>query len=101
YWLSYVSVPNLEHAVEQVKASRGAVLHGPADVPGGDRIAQLRDPHGAFFAMHWSAKTPGSQVAAKPAAKKPAAAKAPAKPLAKAAPKGKKKAKTLAKTAKT
>jgi len=104
YWLSYVSVPNLDHAVEQAKAGRGAVLHGPADVPGGDKIAQLMDPHGAFFAMHWSASTP----AAKPAAKQPAAkavakpaAKPPAKPVVKAAPKtAKKKAKTLAKSAK-
>ena len=28
---------------------------GPMDVPGGDRIAQLMDPHGAFFALHKAA----------------------------------------------
>lgn len=91
YWVGYVSVPNLDQAVEQAKAGRGSLLHGPADVPGGDRIAQLMDPHGAFFAMHWSASTPGAQAAAKPAAK-PAA-----RPASKA---GRKKTKTLAKNAK-
>jgi predicted enzyme related to lactoylglutathione lyase len=101
YWLSYVSVPNIDSAVEQAKAGRGAVLHGPADVPGGDKIAQLMDPHGAFFAMHWSATTPAAKAAAKPAAKKPVA-KPAAKLAAKVAPKAakKKKAKTLAKNAK-
>ena len=54
YWVCYVSVPNLDEAIEDVKAGRGSVLHGPSDVPGGDKIAQLMDPHGAFFAVHWS-----------------------------------------------
>jgi predicted enzyme related to lactoylglutathione lyase len=102
YWVCYVSVPNLSQAIDQVKAGRGSLLHGPSDVPGGDKIAQLMDPHGAFFAMHWSASMPAAPAAAKPAAKKPAA-KAVAKPAAKQAPpaaKKKKKAKTLAKAAK-
>jgi len=93
YWVCYVSVPNLDQALEQVKAARGSLLHGPSDVPGGDKIAQLMDPHGAFFAVHWSANTP----AAKPAAK--AAPKPVAKPIAKPAPKAAKK-KTAKKAAK-
>ena len=52
YWLGYVSVTDLEATVERAKAARGSVLTGPMDVPGGDRIAQLMDPHGAFFALH-------------------------------------------------
>jgi predicted enzyme related to lactoylglutathione lyase len=100
YWVCYVSVPNLDQAIEQAKAGRGSLVHGPSDVPGGDRIAQLMDPHGAFFAMHWSASTPAARAAAKPAAKKPAA-KAAAKPVAKSVPQAvKKKATNLAKTAK-
>ena len=103
-WVCYVSVPNLDHAVEQAKAGRGSLVHGPSDVPGGDRIAQLMDPHGAFFAVHWSASVPAARVAAKPAAKpaaKKPAAKAVAKPAAKPVPKAaKKKAKKLAKSAK-
>jgi len=86
YWLAYVSVTDLEGTVERAKDARGSVLIGPMDVPGGDRIAQLMDPHGAFFALH---KAAGQAAAAQPtkvakpakkaAAKKPAAAKPQAK----------------------
>jgi predicted enzyme related to lactoylglutathione lyase len=97
YWLGYVSVDDLEAATERAKGARGSVLVGPMDVPGGDRIAQLMDPHGAFFALHKRAATqsaPAQQRAAqsggtapsrkakpKPA-KKAAAAKRRAKPAA-------------------
>jgi predicted enzyme related to lactoylglutathione lyase len=84
YWVCYVSVPNLDQAIEKVKAGRGALLHGPSDVPGGDKIAQLMDPHGAFFAMHWSGNSRAAPAAAKPAAKK-AAPKAAKKKTAKKA----------------
>lgn len=89
YWLGYVSVDDLDTAVERSKAARATVLAGPMDVPGGDRIAQLMDPHGAFFALHMRA---GAQAAAKPAAArspkapkaaKPAPARSAAKPAAK------------------
>jgi predicted enzyme related to lactoylglutathione lyase len=87
YWLAYVSVTDLEGTVERVKGARGSVLMGPMDVPGGDRIAQLMDPHGAFFALHKAAGQAAApqpaKAAARPgkkaAAKKPAAAKPPAK----------------------
>lgn len=80
YWLGYVSVDDLEGAVERAKGARGSVLTGPMDVPGGDRIAQLMDPHGAFFALHATA------AAAQAARAKPAAAKA-SKPGKDATPK--------------
>jgi predicted enzyme related to lactoylglutathione lyase len=92
YWVCYVSVPNLDDAIEEAKAGRGSVLHGPSDVPGGDRIAQLMDPHGAFFAMHWRPGMPAVKPAAKPPAKKAAAAKPAARPGPKAAAKVAKKA---------
>lgn len=81
YWLGYISVTDLEATVELAKGARATVLTGPMDVPGGDRIAQLMDPHGAFFALHARA---GSQAAAPKAAKK-AAKSAPVKPAPKAA----------------
>jgi len=90
YWLGYVSVTDLEDSVERAKAARGSVLAGPMDVPGGDRIAQLMDPYGAFFALHKvaaqgaAAETP--KPAKKAAAKKPASAKRPMKAPAKKAP---------------
>jgi predicted enzyme related to lactoylglutathione lyase len=113
YWLGYVSTADLAGTVERAKAARASVLVPPMDVPGGDRIAQLMDPHGAFFALHEAAKQPAGAAGAttprqppkraagtraKPAARRPAkkrtarkaprAKKAPAK-RAKAAPRKK------------
>jgi hypothetical protein len=122
YWVGYVSVDDLDAAVESAKSARGSLLAGPMDVPGGDRVAQLADPHGAFFALHMvvakedepagdatreraAARSAGrrAEKAAKPAgrparkaAKKPAK-KAADKPVKKTAKKAVKKAKTVAK----
>jgi predicted enzyme related to lactoylglutathione lyase len=76
YWLGYVNVADLEATVELAKGARATLLTGPMDVPGGDRIATLMDPHGAFFALH--VRTGSHATPAKPARKsaKPAAAKA-------------------------
>src|ERR1700730_101601 len=38
-------------AAERTTTRGGQVLHGPVEVPGGDWIAQARDPQGAAFAM--------------------------------------------------
>lgn len=107
YWLGYVSVTDLEGTVERAKAARGSVLMGPMDVPGGDRIAQLMDPYGAFFALHKPAaqgaaaetgKAAARAPAKKAAAKKPAARKAAKKaPAKRAKPAARKKAKKAAK----
>jgi predicted enzyme related to lactoylglutathione lyase len=51
-WLYYVSVDSADRVAEKVKAAGGKVLHGPTDVPGGDRIAQCMDPQGAAFGVH-------------------------------------------------
>jgi predicted enzyme related to lactoylglutathione lyase len=51
-WLSYVRVRDLSGTIEKVTAARGSVLTGPMEVPGGDWVAQLLDPHGAAFALH-------------------------------------------------
>jgi predicted enzyme related to lactoylglutathione lyase len=88
YWLGYVSVTDLEGAVERAKGARGSVLMGPMDVPGGDRVAQLMDPYGAFFALH---KRSGVAAAAADApTRKPAKKAAPKKPAPK--PKAQKRA---------
>jgi predicted enzyme related to lactoylglutathione lyase len=55
-WLLYVGVPDMEAAVEAVKAGGGQVLNGPMEVPGGDVITQCMDPQGAAFALHSMAK---------------------------------------------
>jgi hypothetical protein len=82
YWLGYVSVPDLEGAVERAKAARGSVLAGPMDVPGGDRIAQLMDPYGAFFALHVAAGQPAAAPAPKVGGTRKPAKKRRAKPAA-------------------
>ncbi len=52
HWLPYVHVPSADEAAGRIKDAGGTVLHGPADVPGGDRIAMALDPQGAAFAVH-------------------------------------------------
>jgi predicted enzyme related to lactoylglutathione lyase len=50
-WLLYFTVPSADEAAEQVRASGGEVLAGPADATVG-RIVVVRDPQGAMFALY-------------------------------------------------
>lgn len=52
HWLHYVTVEGLDAALERVAKHGGKVLMGPQEVPGGDRIAQCKDPQGAYFALY-------------------------------------------------
>ncbi len=52
HWLYYVMVDDVDSAARAVKELGGQVLHGPMEVPGGDRVAQCMDPQGAVFALH-------------------------------------------------
>jgi predicted enzyme related to lactoylglutathione lyase len=53
YWLHYVRVVDTADAAAARAQKAGATLMvGPVEVPGGDRIAVLRDPQGAVFAVH-------------------------------------------------
>jgi len=52
YWLPYVLVTSADRAGEVAIQAGGTILHGPVDVPGGDRIAMGSDPQGAAFAVH-------------------------------------------------
>jgi predicted enzyme related to lactoylglutathione lyase len=52
HWLHYVRVDNADQAAERATKSGATLLHGPMEVPGGDRIAVLTDPQGAAFAVH-------------------------------------------------
>jgi hypothetical protein len=81
-WVLYVSVPDADAAAEAASKLGGKLCHGPTDVPGGGRIAQLQDPSGVFFAVH-SMKAPAtaSTAAARPAAaSKPRPARKPTAP---------------------
>jgi len=52
HWLYYVKVDDLDAALARVKKGGGQVMHGPMEVPGGDRVAQCMDPQRAAFALH-------------------------------------------------
>jgi predicted enzyme related to lactoylglutathione lyase len=51
-WLFYVTVDDVDATAPRVSDLGGQVVVEPMEVPGGDRIAQCRDPQGAAFAMH-------------------------------------------------
>ena len=51
-WLPYVRVPDAQVTAAKVAERGGTILNGPMEVPGGDLIAQCRDPQGAAFAVH-------------------------------------------------
>ena len=46
-WQIYFRVPDINAAVERIKANGGQILNGPMDVPGGDRVLNAMDPQGA------------------------------------------------------
>lgn len=50
-WLFYFRVADIAAAKKKVEAGGGAVMHGPTEVPGGDRIIIGADPQGATFAI--------------------------------------------------
>lgn len=52
YWAIYFRVPEINAAVERVKANGGTILNGPMEVPGGDWIVNAMDPQGAAFSLH-------------------------------------------------
>jgi len=51
-WLYYAMVDSADVAAERAAAGGGKLVHGPMEVPGGDRIAVCMDPQGAMFAVH-------------------------------------------------
>ena len=51
-WGIYFMVPDINAAVERVKANGGQVLNGPIQVPGGSWILNAMDPQGAAFSLH-------------------------------------------------
>ena len=61
-WLSYISVTNADEACEKIKAAGGTVINGPFDVASHGRMAMVKDPADAVFAI-WQAKEhKGSEI---------------------------------------
>lgn len=55
HWLSYVSVTSADESAEQVKSEGATIMNGPFDVATIGRMAVVKDPTGAVFAL-WQAK---------------------------------------------
>jgi predicted enzyme related to lactoylglutathione lyase len=56
HWAIYFRVPDINAAVERIKANGGRILNGPMEVPGGDWVLNAMDPQGAAFSLHAKAK---------------------------------------------
>jgi len=54
-WRFYFRVPDVDRAKSTVESKGGTVVHGPMEVPGGDRVLIGTDPQGAEFALVGSA----------------------------------------------
>jgi predicted enzyme related to lactoylglutathione lyase len=52
HWAIYFRVPDINAAIDRIKAKGGTILNGPTEVPGGDWIVNAMDPQGASFALH-------------------------------------------------
>ncbi|HWG76386.1 MAG TPA: VOC family protein [Steroidobacteraceae bacterium] len=78
YWLSYISVPDVDVAAGKAREHAARVINGPMDVPDGGRIAQLLDRSGVLFAIH--SQTGATQAHEAAAPKRSAAKPRPAKP---------------------
>ena len=50
-WTFYFRVPDIDAATDRAKAKGANIMHGPAEVPGGDFIIVGADPQGATFAL--------------------------------------------------
>jgi len=48
-WLGVIAVPDVDDAVERIKAAGGTVHKAPADIPSVGRFAVIADPGGAVF----------------------------------------------------
>ncbi len=51
FWLYYFNVDDIDAAQGRIEATRGQILNGPMEVPGGRFILQCLDPQGAMFAL--------------------------------------------------
>jgi predicted enzyme related to lactoylglutathione lyase len=50
-WSFYFRVPDVDAAAKRASERGGTIMHGPAEVPGGDYIVIASDPQGAMFSL--------------------------------------------------
>jgi uncharacterized protein len=51
FWMTYVTVENVDQTVKNAKETGGKALLEPMDIPQVGRLAVLQDPQGAVFAV--------------------------------------------------
>lgn len=62
HWLTYVAVTNADEKVEEAKAAGATIMNGPFDVATHGRMAVIKDPTDAVFAIWQPLDTAGSGV---------------------------------------
>lgn len=62
HWLTYVAVTNADEKVEKAKAEGATIMNGPFDVATAGRMAVIKDPTGAVFAVWQANENKGSGV---------------------------------------
>ena len=62
HWLSYVSVASADESVEKAKAEGATIVNGPFDVSTAGRMAVIKDPTGAVFAIWEGKDTNGAAI---------------------------------------
>lgn len=62
HWSSYISVPDVDAAVEKVAAAGGSLIMGPGDVFEAGRMAFASDPAGAAFGLWQPREHIGAQL---------------------------------------
>jgi predicted enzyme related to lactoylglutathione lyase len=55
HWLAYVASASADDTAAKAKSAGGTIVNGPFDVMGNGRMAVIKDPQGAVFAV-WQAK---------------------------------------------
>jgi predicted enzyme related to lactoylglutathione lyase len=50
-WTFYFGVPDIDAAAAAINEAGGAIMHGPAEIPGGGFIIVASDPQGAAFGL--------------------------------------------------
>ncbi|MBE9103255.1 VOC family protein [Vacuolonema iberomarrocanum] len=66
YWLSYVSVQNVDESTEKAKTLGGQVLQTPFDTMDAGRMSLIQDPTGAVFALWQPKEHIGAELANEP-----------------------------------
>jgi predicted enzyme related to lactoylglutathione lyase len=51
HWLAHMSVPDVDAATDLARSEGGEILLKPFELPGRGRVAVIRDPQGAAFAL--------------------------------------------------